>query len=113
MFRPLSVGAEEEDGCIFTYPVTIKRVPIPRQDLWGYVCGKLVTCNTRAEVMVPRSCSQSGVPTAEYAISRRDFLHSLICARLLTVRLIWSMLTEYRLKFCEFRDGPSAPPFKS
>lgn len=47
-------------------------------------------------------------------MSRLDFLHSLICARLLTVRLIWSMLTEYRLRFCELREGASLiPPFRS
>lgn len=47
-------------------------------------------------------------------MSRLDFLHSLICARLLTVRLIWSMLTEYRFGFCGFCEGVSPlPPFSS
>lgn len=43
-------------------------------------------------------------------MSRLDFLHSLICARLLTVRLIWSILTEYLLVL---REGASLSPFSS
>ena len=42
---------------------------------------------------------------------RRERRHSLICARLLTVRLIWSMFTDSR---CPGRDRSEAPgPWRS